>query len=283
MSPDICVLLNVDEDHLSFFKTLDNIKKAFRTFAELTSSTVIYNGDDANTLDALKGLEGKKMISVGLSDSCEWQAKNVYVPGGFHIEYDAYHNDMLVAHVVLPLPGEHNVLNSLCAFVAAYESGAPVDKICAALAHFGGAGRRFELLGTYCGVTFADDYAHHPTEIHATISTAKKYPHHELWVVFQSHTYTRTKALMHDFAKELAAADHVICAEIYPARETDNLGISGETLAAEIRKEGTDCYYFPTFKEIEKFITDTLVDNDLLITMGAGDVVKIGDELLKNS
>ena len=162
MNPDIAVILNIDEDHLDFFKNLDNIKKSFRQFAEKTTKTIVYNGDDENTVDTLKGITGKKLVSVGKNDNNEWVAKNIDVPGGFHSKYDVYHNGEFVATVHLSVPGEHNVLNSLCAFAAAYESGADVKSICEGLNAFKGAGRRFELVGKYNGITFADDYAHHP-------------------------------------------------------------------------------------------------------------------------
>ena len=173
--------------------------------------------------------------------------------------------------------------NALSAIACADELGISDDITAKGLEGFTGTDRRFEIKGKLNGCTIVDDYAHHPTEIRATLDTAKKYPHRELWVVFQSHTYTRTKALLDDFADALAAADHVICAEIYPARETDTLGMSGEVIRDKIRERGTDSYYFPTFKEIEDFVKKTVVDRDLLITMGAGDVVKIGDELLAES
>lgn len=281
--PKIGVILNVEADHLDFFKDIEDIRRSFHRFAE--------NIPDDGVLIINKGIEGVEEITDGLKcrvvtfgdvPGADYRPENISVDEYARPTFEAVHGGERKEYS-LGVHGYHNVLNALSAIAAAEELGLSHEDIAHGLKRFAGTDRRFEVKGKLNGFTIIDDYAHHPTEIHATISTAKKYPHHELWVVFQSHTYTRTKALMHDFAKELAAADHVICAEIYPARETDNLGISGETLAAEIRKEGTDCYYFPTFKEIEKFITDTLVDNDLLITMGAGDVVNIGDELLKNS
>ena len=174
MNPDIAVILNIDEDHLDFFKNLDNIKKSFRQFAEKTTKTIVYNGDDENTVDTLKGITGKKLVSVGKNDNNEWVAKNIDVPGGFHSKYDVYHNGEFVATVHLSVPGEHNVLNSLCAFAAAYESGADVKSICEGLNAFKGAGRRFELVGKYNGITFADDYAHHPKELKVTLEAAMK-------------------------------------------------------------------------------------------------------------
>ena len=145
---------------------------------------------------------------------------------------------------------------------------------------FTGTDRRFEYKGTIGGVTIVDDYAHHPTEIAATLHAAANYPHKTLWCVFQPHTYTRTKAFMKDFAKALSLADKVVLADIYAARETDTLGISSETLQTEIRALGHECYYFPSFDEIENFLLENCINGDLLITMGAGDVVKIGENLL---
>ena len=152
-----------------------------------------------------------------------------------------------------------------------------------ALSRFGGTSRRFEHKGEIGGVTIIDDYAHHPTEIKATLTAAQNYPHNKIWCVFQPHTYSRTKALLNEFAEALALADHVILADIYAARETDNLGISSKTLRDKIVALGHECNYFPTiegFGEIEKFLLQNCTKGDLLITMGAGDVVKIGDELL---
>jgi UDP-N-acetylmuramate--alanine ligase len=152
--------------------------------------------------------------------------------------------------------------------------------VLAALLGFHGTDRRFELKGTVDGVTILDDYAHHPTEIKATLKAAANYPHKTLWCVFQPHTYTRTKAFLQDFAKALTLADKVVLADIYAAREKNTIGISSKDLQVEIEKLGTKCHYFPSFDEIEKFLLENLINGDLLITMGAGDVVKIGENLL---
>ena len=147
---------------------------------------------------------------------------------------------------------------------------------------FTGTDRRFQYKGQIGGVTIIDDYAHHPTEIEATLHAAANYPHKKIWCVFQSHTYTRTKALLPEFAKALSLADHVVLADIYAARETDTLGISSEDLKEKIAELGTSCEYFPTFDEIENFLLENCTQGDLLITMGAGDVVNIGEQLLGN-
>ncbi len=277
MNPDIAVILNIDEDHLDFFKNLDNIKKSFRKFAELTTKTVIYNGDDKNTVDTLKGLEGKKMISVGRNDGNEWVAKNVSVPGGFHSEYDAYHNGEFVAHIELSVPGEHNILNSLCAFVASYESGADVEHIKAGLKHFGGAARRFELLGKYNGVTFADDYAHHPKEIKVTLEAAKKMGYNHVWAVHQPFTYTRTSLLLNDFAKVLQIADKCVISKIMGSREVNTIGIKAKDLADKV----PGSVQLDSFEEICDYVCDNAEDGDLVITLGCGDVYKVARMMCK--
>lgn len=277
MNPDIAVILNIDEDHLDFFKNLDNIKKSFRKFAELTTKAVIYNGDDKNTVDTLKGLEGKKMISVGRNDGNEWVAKNVSVPGGFHSEYDAYHNGEFVAHVELSVPGEHNILNSLCAFVASYESGADVEHIKAGLKHFGGAARRFELLGKYNGVTFADDYAHHPKEIKVTLEAAKKMGYNHVWAVHQPFTYTRTSLLLNDFAKVLQIADKCVISKIMGSREVNTIGIKAKDLADKV----PGSVQLDSFEEICDYVCDNAEDGDLVITLGCGDVYKVARMMCK--
>ncbi len=277
MNPDIAVILNIDEDHLDFFKNLDNIKKSFRKFAELTTKTVIYNGDDENTVDTLKGLEGKRMISVGRNDGNEWVAMNVSVPGGFHSEYDAYHNGEFVAHVELSVPGEHNILNSLCAFVASYESGADVEHIKAGLKHFGGAARRFELLGKYNGVTFADDYAHHPKEIKVTLEAAKKMGYNHVWAVHQPFTYTRTSLLLNDFAKVLQIADKCVISKIMGSREVNTIGIKAKDLADKV----PGSVQLDSFEEICDYVCDNAEDGDLVITLGCGDVYKVARMMCK--
>ena len=271
MNPDIAVILNVDEDHLDFFGNLDNIKKSFREFCDLTTRTIIYNGDDANTLDVVKGIEGKKLISVGRKDGNEWQAKNVVIPGGFHSEYDVYHNGEFVSKVELSVPGEHNILNSLCAFVAAVESGADVDSVCKGLKAFGGASRRFELLGEYKGVTFADDYAHHPAEIRVTLEAAKKMGFNRVWAVHQPFTYSRTSLLLDDFAKVLSIADKVVISEIMGSREVNTIGIKATDLSEKI--EGA--VQLDTFEEICDYVCNNVEAGDLVITLGCGDVYKV--------
>ena len=181
----------------------------------------------------------------------------------------------------LRVPGEHNIYNAMAAIALADLLDIPVGLTAEALLHYVGTDRRFEYKGKVNGFTVIDDYAHHPTEIRATLMAAKNYPHRTTWCVFQPHTYTRTKTFLTDFAKALSLADEIVLADIYAARENDTLGISSQTLQAEIEKLGHRCYYFPSFDEIQNFLLTNCTKDDLLITMGAGDVAIIGENLLK--
>lgn len=277
MNPDIAVILNIDEDHLDFFGNLENIKKSFRKFAELTTKAIVYNGDDENTVDTLKGIEGKKLISVGRGEQNNWVAKNIYVPGGFHSEYDAYYNGKFMARIVLSVPGEHNVLNSLCAIAAAYESGADMESICRGLKAFGGAARRFELLGTYCGVTFADDYAHHPAEIKVTLEAAMKMGYKHVWAVHQPFTFSRTSLLLDDFAQVLQIADKCVISAIMGSREVNTIGIKASDLSQKV----PGSVQLDTFEEICDYVCDNAVEGDLVITLGCGDVYKVARMMCK--
>ena len=182
----------------------------------------------------------------------------------------------------LQVPGEHNVYNAMAAIALADLLAVNDAVIMEALRAYTGTDRRFEYKGSVGGVAVIDDYAHHPAEITATLKAAAHYPHRKLWCVFQPHTYSRTKAFLKEFALSLSLADHVVLAEIYPARETDDLGMSSALLQLELAALGKDCHYFPTFDEIENFLLENCINGDMLITMGAGDVVKIGETLLGN-
>ena len=176
--------------------------------------------------------------------------------------------------------GRHNIANALSAIALAQYYHIDMDSIRKGLLAFEGTERRFELKGSFNGVTVVDDYAHHPTEITATLTAAEKYPHKHLWCVFQPHTYSRTRALLKEFAQALSQAENVVLADIYAAREADPGDISSRTLQEELKKLGKDAYYFPSFEEIEKFLSEKCINGDLLITMGAGNVVSIGEDLV---
>lgn len=271
MNADIAVVLNIDEDHLDFFKNLDNIKKSFHQFCENTTRTIIYNGDDANTVDTVKDIKDKKMISFGKSDGCQWQAKNVNVPGGFSSDFDVYHDGEFLCHAEISVPGEHNVLNALAAFAAAYESGADVQSICRGLKAFKGASRRFELMGTYCGITFADDYAHHPAELKVTLEAAMKMGFKRVWAVHQPFTFTRTSLLIDDFAKVLQIPDKCVISAIMGSREVNTIGIHAKDLADKV----PGSVQLDTFEEIADYVLANAEPGDLVITLGCGDVYKV--------
>ncbi|MBO4337272.1 MAG: UDP-N-acetylmuramate--L-alanine ligase [Lachnospiraceae bacterium] len=280
--PRIGVILNVEPDHLDFFKNIDDIRNSFHKYGQnIPGDGVLIINKDIEGFEQVAGGLKCRVVTFGSDESADYYAED--------ITYDEFARpSFTVCHagkkrkINLGVRGAHNVTNALSAIACADELGISDDIAAKGLESFTGTDRRFEIKGKLNGCTIIDDYAHHPTEIKATLNTAMKYPHRELWVVFQSHTYTRTRALLDEFADALSIADHVICAEIYPARETDTLGMSGEVLKNRIKEKGTDCYYFPTFAEIENFVRKTVSDNDLLITMGAGDIVKVGDELLEN-
>ncbi|MDL2250189.1 UDP-N-acetylmuramate--L-alanine ligase [Lachnospiraceae bacterium OttesenSCG-928-J05] len=281
--PKISVILNIDEDHLDFFKDLDDIYDSFLAFAKLLpadGNLVINNSIPRVSL--FKEALGNRLITYGLTEDCRYFAEAITYDSYGCPSFDLYIDGQKIDRLTLAVTGEHNVENALASIAVSELIGIPLEEVKKGLLSFGGTNRRFEKKGEKDGVVIIDDYAHHPTEIRATLGAAKAYPHREIWCIFQPHTYTRTKALFHEFARALALADHVILTDIYAARETDNLGVSAEGLAAEIKVHGSDAYYLPSFAEIEKFCLENCKKGDLLITMGAGDVVSIGESILES-
>lgn len=280
--PKIGVILNVEEDHLDFFKDIDDIRSSFHKFAALLP--------EDGTLVIHKDIQGLDTITDGLScrtvtfsetQTADYAAENVAFDEVGNASFDLMKHGEFADRIVLAVTGKHNVSNALAAIATADLLGIAPETIKKGIASFTGTDRRFQYKGERNGFTVIDDYAHHPTEIRATLTAAQNYPHREIWCIFQPHTYSRTKAFFHEFAKALSLADHVILADIYAARETDTLGMTSEALAEEIQTLGTDAYYFSSFEEIENFALKKLIHGDLLITMGAGDVVNIGESLLK--
>lgn len=279
--PKISIILNIDADHLDFFKDLEDIRNSFRCFTELLPSdgTLIINADIPDYQEITKDLPCQ-VVTYGLEQDADYQAKDITFDKYGHASFTVYKNGRKTGSYYLKVPGMHNVSNALASIALGHLLGLSEDVIIKGLGSFTGTDRRFQYKGEVAGVTVIDDYAHHPTEIEATLHAAGNYPHQKVWCVFQPHTYTRTKALLPEFAKALTLADHVVLADIYAARETDTLGISSEDLQKRIQELGTPCEYFPTFDEIENFLLENCSRGDLLITMGAGDVVNIGEHLL---
>lgn len=279
--PKISIILNIDADHLDFFKDIDDIRHSFRLFAEKlpADGTLIINSDTPHYEDIIKDLPCR-VITYGLEHEAEYTADQITYDEFGHATFVCVHNGTTAGTFSLKVPGIHNVSNALSVIALGHLLGLDSDRIQKGIANFTGTDRRFQYKGKIGGVTIIDDYAHHPTEIKATLTSAKNYPHKTTWCVFQPHTYTRTKALLQDFAEALTFADHVVLADIYAAREKNTLGISSRDLQRCIRELGTPCEYFPTFDEIENYLLENCVSGDLLITMGAGDVVQIGEHLL---
>lgn len=282
--PKVSIILNIDADHLDFFKDLDDIRNSFTKFVKLLpeDGLLIINGDIPNVDDIIDG-HNCQIIKVGTEATNDYFAENIEMNTNAMASFDAVSKNGNRSSYTLSVPGLHNVYNALAAIALANYLGIDENATQKALSSFANSKRRFEYKGTLNGFNIYDDYAHHPTEINATITTALKVPHNELWIIFQPHTYSRTKLLMNEFADVLSQADHIILADIYAAREKDNLGISSETLGSLIAEKGADCHYLPTFEKIKHFVLQNCTKNDLLITMGAGDVVNIAEELLNNT
>lgn len=279
--PKISVILNIEEDHLDFFKDLEDIRHSFHQFAGLlpTDGTLVINGEIKNYPEIYDGLDCN-VVTYGTSDIFDYSADDItYDDKGF-VSFELIRHGERQGRIQLSVTGDHNVSNALASIATAELLDIPMETIQKGLLSFGGTDRRFEYKGTFNGVTVVDDYAHHPTEIAATLKAAQHYPHEKIWCVFQPHTYTRTKAFFNEFAEALSHTDHLVLADIYAARETDTLGVSSEALAKEAAKLGTDAHYFPGFAEIEAFLKENCQPGDLLITMGAGDIVKVGEDLL---
>lgn len=281
--PTMEVILNIEADHLDFFKDLGDIRRSFRLFAKKlpSSGTLIVNGG-IEGLEEITGDLSCRIVTFGKEEGCTYRACGLRFDRLARLSYDLLADGNRKTGVSLAVPGEHNVLNSLAAAAVCLELGIPMEMVKKGLENYSGTKRRFEKKGELAGVTVIDDYAHHPQEIKATLATALNYPHRKLWVVFQPHTYTRTKAFLDEFAETLSMADEVILAGIYAARETDNLGISSRDIAERIEAKGVKAHYIPSFDDIKIFILENCLHGDLLITMGAGDIVKVGEMLFSD-
>ncbi len=283
LSPDISIILNIDEDHLDYFKTVDNLIASFRKFASNATKEIIANGDDERTRIAIKGLD-KKLITFGESENNTYYPKNEKAEDDGTYSYDLYREGECLAHIKVSARGKHNVLNSVCAAAAAIESGATPEDVVKGLAEFGGAGRRFEIVykDEEKNITVADDYAHHPAELEVTLKTAKSMKKYKRVIaVFQPFTFSRTAMLLDDFAKALSIADKVVMTAIMGSREVNTYGIETKDLTEKI----DGAVDFATFEEVADYTASIAEDGDFIITLGCGDVYKCGRmiiERLKN-
>ena len=274
--PKISVILNIDEDHLDFYKDIDDITDAFCDYVgnTLPDGLLITNADDAYCVKVAAGHEGKK-VTFGLTRA-DYTPANIQFVNGYPT-FDIMRKKEFLCHVELVVPGQHNILNALAAAAAADAIGIPPESISRGLHTFHGAGRRFEFKGKGKNFTVIDDYAHHPTEIEATLNACRKMDFDRIVLIFQPHTYSRTKALLSQFQKALDKADHVILCDIYAARETDDLGMNSAYIAGML----ADAEYAPSFEAAAHDALLQARENTLILTMGAGDVFKIADLIIK--
>ena len=290
LSPDIAVILNIDEDHMEYFHTLENLKASFTKFAQKSSRYVLYNGDDANTCDAMAAVSGKEMISFGTGADCEWRASDIRHTAQQQTVFTVWHKDEKLGEATLLVPGQHNVLNALSAIAAAHLVGLNFAQCQAGLLAFHGAKRRFDIHANCGGITVADDYGHHPAEIAATLRAAKAMPYRRVIAVHQPFTYTRTERLLDDFAAALSIADIVALTDIMGGRERNTTGIFTRMLAEKI----PGCIWFPqdesvpdpddtrkyqNFDAVCDAVCKIAQPGDLIITLGCGDVNKLSKQI----
>ena len=277
LHPTAAVILNVEADHLDFFKDLDDVKKSFREFALRVPEDgyVVANYDDANTMDTIKGID-RKVITFGLDERADVYAANIRYKGA-KSQFDIMYNGRFFTDVTLHVPGLHNVKNALAATAACICVGVRPTSVKYGLAGFTGAGRRFEFKGKFNGADVYDDYAHHPGELKVLLDTVEKLNYKRIIVCFQPHTYTRTAALFDDFVEQLRRPEVLLLAEIFAAREQNTIGISSEAIARQI--DGS--LFFPTFEALESALRRIAQPGDIILTVGAGNVYKIGEDIVE--
>lgn len=281
--PYMAIILNIDKDHLDYFKDMNQIYDSFVNFANLVpkSGYVIGCGDDPLVARLMEEVNCSA-ISYGIDHPCHWLAHDIVYDKEGHSSFSVENNGRNLGQYTLKVPGKHNIYNALASIAACDIIGIPSDSMQEALLHYGGTHRRFEVKGKTCNqAVIIDDYAHHPTEIKATIRAALNYPHNRIWCIFQPHTYTRTKKLFQDFTEAFHGVDFLILADIYAAREKFTGDISSEMLAEAIARKDQNCTYISKFSLITDYVREHAKPGDLIITMGAGNIYEIGNALLQ--
>ena len=279
--PTVAVITNIDADHLDFFSGIDEIIESFRKYAMLTENKgcVIASGEDENVKKALSGTP-LNIIYYGIGSGYEYHAENIEYNAGFP-SFDVFRNDEFICRLCLNVPGKHNILNALATVAVCCVWNCDIKLVKKGIENFRGAVRRFEKKGEYNGAVIMDDYAHHPTEIQATLKSAEKFSYNRLWCIFQPHTYSRTRSLWNEFVESFDNVDELIITHIYAAREKPDGVTNPENLASDIAKRGVKVRYVDNFDEIEEILKSEVQKNDLVFTMGAGNVVDIADNLCK--
>ncbi len=272
LSPDIAVILNVDEDHLDYFKTFENLKKSFTKFASMATKMIIYNGDDPDSVEAVVAaveICRKPVITFGVNEGNDYRAVNIELNNEY-ASFELIRYGENLGEVTLGIPGKHHVYNALAVIASAMESGVSFDQCVKGISDFHGAGRRFEILAEIDGITIADDYAHHPKELEVTLETAIKMGYNKVWAVFQPFTYSRTAILFDEFVRVLKIPDRCIMTEIMGSREINTYDIYTSQLAEKI----PGSVWFNTFEEVAQYAVDNAEKGDLVITLGCGDIYK---------
>lgn len=284
-SPKAEIILNIDNDHLDYYKNIDNIVEAFIKYIELLpdDGILVYNVDDEHCAHFSKYTKAKS-LTFGINiKNANYIAKNIEFDDNGFPSFDVYHNNTFYKSFSLSVPGKHNVYNALACIALCDEFGIDKEDIKAGLKKFHGAGRRFEYLGQVNGAKVYDDYGHHPTEITAVANALKKKKYNHSWVIFQPHTYSRTKNLLDDFAKCLTNFDNIIVTDIYAAREANTFDVSAKDIVDKIENLGRNAYYIPNFDDIIDFVKRNVKKDDIIITQGAGTITQVGHKLVENS
>lgn len=279
--PKAEIILNIDADHLDYYKNIENIKEAFIKFVQLLpdDGILVYNGDDVNCSHFSKYTKAKSLTYGINSSNANYTAKNINFDKYGFASFDVYHNNVFFKTFKLSVPGVHNVYNALACIALCDEFGLDRSDIKSALQKYTGAHRRFEYLGEINGAKIYDDYGHHPTEITAVAEAMKKRKYNHSWVIFQPHTYSRTKNLLDDFAKCLTNFDNIIVTDIYAARESNTYNVSSKDIVNKIDDLGRKAYYIPKFDDIIDFVKRNVKNDDIIITQGAGTITELGHKL----
>lgn len=279
LTPDVAVILNVDEDHLDYFKTFENLKNSFVKFASMATKVIVYNGDDDNTVEVVnraKEICGKPIISFGLKEGNDYRALNITNENEYE-SFDVEYKGNILGRVKLSIPGKHNIFNSLAVIAASMYSGVTFESCVNGIADFTGAGRRFEKLAEINGITIIDDYAHHPLELEVTLKTAMNMNFGKVYAVFQPFTYSRTAILFDDFVRVLSLPDQCIMTEIMGSREVNTYNIYTSQLAEKI----PGSVWFNTFEEVADYAVSHAEPGDCIITLGCGDIYKAAKIMTK--
>ncbi len=273
-SPDITVLLNIDNDHLDYFKTMENLENSFKKFVSMGKKCYA-NADDKRVSRVVKNIDSK-VVTYGFGEECDYHPQNIVADKrGFCFDVIGYGKK--VGHIEMSVPGKHNIYNGIVSFAVCYEMGVEAQGIAAAIKEFTGAGRRFEFIGESRGITVVDDYAHHPTEISATLKAAKTLDYKKVIVVFQPYTYSRVALLKDGMIDALSVADKVFLTPIVASRETNTYGVSSENIAENL----PDAQVVGDYNELAQKMIDSASEGDLLITIGAGDIYKVAHIILE--